>query len=375
MTERLTCDGKLTRRHFLLTVAGWLVYTMLPSCRSTEIKRSRRQAIHNSPNFKNGVFSNPLFTSIYTDSNPWDVFWRFISKPDHLLEPVHKLKFRSDVVFHNPFHPKGLWAMWIGHSTVLIEIDGKRFLSDPVWSKKLSPFGPVRFFDPPITLDRIPELDGVIVSHDHLDHLDRETIKRLGKRGVAFYVPLGVGHHLDSWGIPNDQINELDWWDQVSVGKNHVLIATPARHFSGRGLFDRNTTLWSSWIIKGKEHTVFFGGDGGMWPGFKDIGDNYGPFDLSLLQIGAYSSSWKNIHMFPEEAVQAHLDLKAEVLLPIHWGSFNLAFHTWTDPIERLLVSAREKNIKLSVPCPGQHVCSPHISVNADWWEQKHNQS
>ncbi len=372
MDEKYIFQNEITRRRFLLMAAGLAVASMFPSCGSAELKKSRLQTVQKSPNYKNGVFVNPVPTSIYTESNIWDVTWRWMTKRNRILEPTQELDFKSDVVCYPLLVNNGLRAIWIGHSTVLIEIDGKRFLTDPMWSKRATPvrpFGPVRFFDSPLMLEQIPKIDGVIISHDHFDHLDCATITKLGKTGVMFYVPLGVGHLLESWGISNGQIKELDWWDQVSVGKNHTLIATPARHFSGRGLFNRNSTLWCSWVIKGREHNVFFGGDGGMWPGFKTIGDKYGPFDISFLQIGAYNSDWKNIHMFPEEAVKAHLDLKGGVLLPIHWGTFNLAFHSWTEPVERLLTSAHESNIKLSLPRPGQLIDLQDISVNSYWWK------
>jgi L-ascorbate metabolism protein UlaG (beta-lactamase superfamily) len=344
---------------------------MLASCRSSEVKKTGLQSVHNSPNCKNGVFINPVHTDIYTGSNLWDVTWRWITKRNRVLEPTQTLKFKSDATFHSPLSDNGLRIVWIGHSTLLIEIDGKRFLTDPVWSKRATPvrpFGPVRFFDPPIALEDIPKIDGIIISHDHFDHLDCATIQKLGKTGVTFYAPLGVGQHLEAWGISNDRIKEMDWWDKAFVGKGHSLVATPARHFSGRSLFRRNRTLWCSWVIKGSTHRVFFGGDGGMWPGFKAIGDKYGPFDISFVQIGAYNSDWKNIHMFPEEAVQAHLDLKGNVLVPIHWGTFNLAFHTWTEPVERLLTSAKENNIRLSLPEPGQSIKFPETSINSYWW-------
>ncbi len=366
--------NNVTRRRFLSAAAGWTVALMFPSCSSAEYKKSRLQSVHKSPNYKNGVFLNPVPTSIYTDSNICEVSWRWMTKRSGPLEPTHELNFKTNVVCDSSFSHNSLRITWIGHSTVLIEIDGKRFLTDPIWSKRASPvgpFGPVRFFEPPITLAQIPQIDGVIISHDHFDHLDRATITKLGKTGAIFYAPLGVGHHLESWGIPNGQIKEMDWWDQVSIGKNHTLITTPARHFSGRSLFNRNSTLWCSWVIKSRDRTVFFGGDGGMWPGFKTIGDKYGPFDVSLLQIGAYCSDWKNIHLFPEEAVQAHLDLKGEVLLPIHWGTFNLAFHSWTEPVERLLTAASENNVKLSLPRPGQFIDLPNFSINSHWWKTK----
>ena len=373
MTEKCIIKDGLTRRSFLEGTAG-LVYTTLFLGCSPNFKGARLQAIHSSSNYKNGVFVNSIPTPLYTGTNFWKVSWRWMTTSNEFGEPSQELRFNSDVISSNPLSNNGLQVMWVGHSTIWIEIDGKRFLIDPMWSKRSSPigmFGPARFFDTPIALNQVPKLDGVIISHDHADHLDYATIKQLKKTGVTFYVPLGVGYYLESWDIPKDRIKELDWWDQLSIGKDLTLIATPARHFSGRSLFDQNSTLWSSWIFKGREHKVFFSGDSGMFPGFKTIGDKYGPFDITFLEIAAYDADWENVHMVPEEAVQAHLDLKGKVMLPIHWGTFNLAFHSWTEPVERLLISAKKRNIQLSLPKPGQIVSLPEISINSYWWKSQ----
>ena len=255
---------------------------------------------------------------------------------------------------------------------MLIEIDGKRILTDPVWSERASFssfIGPKRFFAPPLRLDELPPLDAVLLSHDHYDHLDKETIKFFKDKTVPFYCSQGVCIHLEKWGIKKNFITELDWGDSVMINSDIVLTATPSRHFSGRGVIGRNETLWSSFVIKGPEHNIFFGADSGWFPGFADIGDTYGPFDLTMLEIGAYGKYWADIHMGPDNATNANIALKGKIMMPIHWGTFNLAPHAWYEPIEQLLGYAKEKDITLFVPEPGKptEVKPDFIS---GWWEK-----
>ncbi|MCO5948872.1 MBL fold metallo-hydrolase [Mucilaginibacter flavidus] len=264
--------------------------------------------------------------------------------------------FKTDVSVFNTPPATGLRITLIGHSSLLIEIDGKRILTDPVWSERVSFssfFGPKRFFEPPIALEDLPPLDAIIVSHDHYDHLDKNTIKYFAGKHVPFITSLKVGQHLVSWGIEKNFINELDWGDSTMLGDDCNITATPARHFSGRGIIGRNETLWSSFVIKGHTHNIFFGADSGWFPVFKEIGETFGPFDLTMLEIGAYGQYWPDIHMGPDNASNAHLALKGKLMMPIHWGTFNLAPHAWDEPIERLLKYAKEKNIDLFVPEPG----------------------
>ena len=267
----------------------------------------------------------------------------------------------------------GLRVTWLGHSTSLIEIDGHRVLTDPMWSNRASPVGfagPERFFAPPLPLDDLPPIDAVLISHDHLDHLDRDTIEALVDAVPMFVVPLGVGAHLTDWGVPSDQIRELDWWQETAVGDLR-LVCTPARHFSGRGLFDRNRTLWASWAIVGPTHRAYFGGDGGMSPVFAQIGKRLGPFDVTLLEIGAYHAAWSDIHCGPEQAVQAHLDLRGAVMLPIHWGTFNLSLHAWTEPAERVMVAAERRGVTLALPQPGGRFEPVATPVAHRWWAEQ----
>jgi len=281
--------------------------------------------------------------------------------------------FKTNPSIYKKKPASGLRITWIGHSSLLIEIDGKSILTDPVWSERasfLSFMGPKRFFEPPLKLDELPPLDAILLSHDHYDHLDKNTIKYFSGSIIQFYCSLGVGRYLEEWGINGNYITEVDWGDSVMIGDNIILTATPARHFSGRGIINRNETLWSSFVIKGPKHNIFFGADSGWFPGFKEIGDTFGPFDLTMLEIGAYGKYWPDIHMGPDHASNAHIALKGKLMMPIHWGTFNLAPHAWNEPIERLEQYAKEKKIKLFIPEPGKPT-DVKGALNSEWWRVK----
>lgn len=272
----------------------------------------------------------------------------------------------------------GLRLTWLGHSTVLAEIDGRRVLFDPVWGERCSPFtfaGPRRYHPAPLPLEAlggVGGLDVVVVSHDHYDHLDMPTIRALARSDVHFAVPLGVGAHLERWGLRPDRFTELDWHESAQVA-GLTLTATPARHFCGRGLRNRQRTLWASWSVAGPGHRIFHSGDTGYFPGFADTGSAHGPFDATMIQVGAYSDYWPDIHMTPEEGVRTHLDLcgaaSEGALLPIHWGTFNLAPHPWHEPGERMLTAAAGAGVRVAVPPPGGSFepAAPELPV-APWW-------
>jgi L-ascorbate metabolism protein UlaG (beta-lactamase superfamily) len=261
---------------------------------------------------------------------------------------------------------------WYGHSSVLLEIDGYRVLADPVWGDRVSPsraVGPCRMHPVPVPLSAVAPVDAVVISHDHYDHLDLPTVRALLQAGRApFVVPLGIGEHLRRWGVPDDRVVELDWDDTAEIGRLS-LTCTEARHFSGRGL-RRNTTLWSSWVVAGPRHRAFFGGDTGYTPAFADLGRVHGPFDLTVLPVGAYSEQWPLIHMNPEEAVRAHGDLTAgdSVLVPVHWATFNLGFHGWAEPVDRLCAAARDAGVRIAVPRPGERLDVTDLPPLTDWW-------
>jgi L-ascorbate metabolism protein UlaG (beta-lactamase superfamily) len=263
-----------------------------------------------------------------------------------------------------------LAVTWFGHSSALIEIDGHRVLTDPVWSERASPsrlLGPRRLHPVPRPLNSLPDVDAVLISHDHYDHLDMRTILALLRLGAArFVVPVGIGTHLRGWGIPASRIVELDWDEQTEIGRL-TLTCTRARHFSGRGVL-RNTTQWASWSVSGPQHRVFFGGDTGYTTAFAEIGARLGPFELALLPVGAYSDLWPDVHMTPEEAVSAQRDLRAGLLVPVHWATFNLGFHSWSEPISRLCTAADTARMPLAVPQPGERIDIAAPPRLHDWW-------
>lgn len=267
--------------------------------------------------------------------------------------------------------PNGtLWRL--GHSTLLIKLAGGLWLTDPVLSERASPvgfIGPARFHAPPITADDLPQLAGVILSHDHYDHLDRATVLRLAGKTSLFVTPLGVGDRLISWGIAPDRVRQLDWWQSTDAGGVH-LAATPAQHFSGRGLDDANATLWASWVILGDGLKLYFSGDTGYFDGFRQIGERYGPFDMSFIECGAYDRRWPDVHMQPEQSLQAHQDLDARWMLPIHNGSFDLGLHVWTEPMERISALAAAAGVQWTMPPIGSPVDLHHPDIGGTWWRE-----
>jgi L-ascorbate metabolism protein UlaG (beta-lactamase superfamily) len=260
----------------------------------------------------------------------------------------------------------------LGHSTVLIQLDGEYLLTDPVFSKRASPVqwaGPARFHAPPISIEALPRLKAVVISHDHYDHLDRNSIIALANKVEFFVTPSKVGDHLRRWGIDDDRIVELNWWQHVDLGSIR-LTATPAQHFSGRGLHDRDRTLWASWVIRGEEANLFFSGDTGYFAGFKDIGKRLGPFDVTMLEAGAYNPAWAAIHMLPEHTLQAHIDLRGEAMLPIHNSTFDLSNHDWFEPLEVLDALALRHEVQLLTPMFGQPVSLQSPTAQYAWWRE-----
>jgi L-ascorbate metabolism protein UlaG (beta-lactamase superfamily) len=266
----------------------------------------------------------------------------------------------------------GLRATWLGHSTVLIEIDGVRVLTDPVWGPRASPSrlaGPKRFQPVPIALRSMPPVDLVIVSHDHYDHLDYPTIRELAKRDVPFVTSLGVGAHLEAWGVRPERIVELDWWESHELPNTALEVtAAPSQHFSGRGLKDRNTTLWSSFVIRSDRHTVFFSGDTGLTTEYQAIRERLGPFDLVMLEVGAFHPAWGDIHLGPEHALEALALLGGGPFLPVHWGTFSLAMHAWDQPAEALLQLAPKAGARLVMPRLGEPVEPAYAEDVEPWW-------
>jgi L-ascorbate metabolism protein UlaG (beta-lactamase superfamily) len=345
-----------------VTRAAWGLPTALGAHR-----RRLRPAVAGSPNFSDGKFHNTLETPALAPANTRDGLLRQWHDERHVGLPGAPIPLATPKF---PAEPAELAVTWLGHASALLEIDGQRVLLDPVWGHRVSPspvFGPTRLHPAPVPLEDLPPVDAVVISHDHYDHLDLPTVRELLRTQTApFVVPLGIGQHLRKWHVPEDRIVELDWDGTHSVG-GLTLTCTEARHFSGR-YFYRDTTLWASWAITGPRHRVFFGGDTGYTPAFAGIGARLGPFDLTLLPIGAYNDAWHAIHMDPEEAMRAHGDLGGRLLLPIHWATFNLAFHRWAEPVQRLLAAAERVGAQVAVPLPGQRIDVLDPPELDDWW-------
>ena len=324
-----------------------------------------------SPNWQDGRFVNTLPRS---DIRVWPVIRSRFNAPDR-TEPdtAVPVMVRSATDFEGA-PPSGLRITWLGHSTLLIEIDGYRVLVDPVWAERASPFssqGPKRFHAAPLPLDELPDIDAVVISHDHYDHLDHETVIALGDRVPLYAVPLGVGAHLEHWGVSPDRIAERDWWGEITVG-DLKLIATPARHASGRSLTfsDQDKTLWSGWAIQGPEHRVYYSGDTAMFPELEEIGARLGPFDATMIETGAYNPLWVDVHMGPEQAVVAHEMVRGKLFIPVHWGTFDLSVHNWTEPVERALAAASLAGTEIAVPRPGQSIEPSATAALNRWWPE-----
>ena len=327
--------------------------------------------IEETPEYKEGKFIGMGNTLNMSFTEYVSTTWEFIFTKNNRTPDRELPTKQVDLSYFNNKNRNQLNVTWLGHSSLMINIDGYKILTDPVFEKRVSVLGPTRFNgDVPLDIKQIPKTDAVIISHDHYDHLNKYSVQNLIEKTNKFVVPLKVGARLEGWGVPRNKIVELGWWQEYTLDRILMVAATPAQHFSGRGISDRNKTLWASWVIKSPSHNVFFSGDSGYFGGFKQIGDKYGPFDMTFIECGAYGEGWPKVHMFPEQTVQAHLDLKGDVLHPIHWGTFNLALHPWYEPMERLTAAANLRNIKIATPIVGETSVYDMNIPTARWWEQ-----
>ncbi len=331
----------------------------------------RLARMQRSPQFRDGVFHNPVPTPMMT-GGMWNMLRGQFGKEQRVPPRPIPVVTRTPNDYATP-PASGLRVTWFGHASTLIEIDGRRVLVDPVWSERSSPsqaFGPKRFHPPPMALHIMPKLDAVIFTHDHYDHLDMYAVTTLvgsvTQAKVPFITALGVGAHLEKWGVPTSRVVELDWWETTKVGEL-TIAAGSARHFSGR-MTGRNRTLWASWSIMGPKHRVFHSGDTGAFDGIADNGRRYGPFDLTLIKIGAYAASWPDIHLTPEEAIDAHKLVQGKFFVPIHWGTFNLAWHQWHEPADRVVAAAEAAGVPIAVPLPGEFVEPSSPPPLKAWW-------
>lgn len=331
-------------------------------------------ALSASPQFSADgcVFQNPVNPRALPSQPAWKIWSRFLGSAPPGTTPVDAIPVRPLTrAALDTLDPQANHVVRLGHSSHLLKLRGRYWLIDPVFGERVSPVsfaGPRRFHPPPLALQDLPPIEGLVLSHDHYDHLDLPTIQFLNGRVQRYFVPLGVGARLRDMGVAPDRIQEFDWWQQASHAGVQIT-ATPAQHFSGRSLWDRNSTLWAGWVLHSGEQRIFYSGDTGYFDGFRQIGERLGPIDIALMENGAYDAYWPSVHMQPEETVQAFQDLGARLLYLVHNSTFNLAFHTWQDPLERVAALAQAKGLALATPEIGEVLTIGQPRTNVLWWK------
>lgn len=357
---------------FFITVVSFLTFS--PEFGGTHTKEDILR-YEKSGHFKDDTFYNLVETSMdMSFSNLWKTIKEFTNGVENgkPAKDIIPLKITAEQILKEDTLTK---ITWFGHSSFLLEIDNKNILVDPMFGQVAAPhpwLGQARYSkDLPLEIEDFPAIDAIFISHDHYDHLDYKSIEQLKDRVEDFFVPLGVGAHFRAWGIPEEKIHEMNWWDEQAY-KDLGIVFAPARHFSGRGLTDRNKTLWGSWIIEGKHEKVYFSGDGGYGEHFLEIGRKYGPFDMALMECGQYNEKWALIHMMPEQSAQAAKDLNAKVMMPVHWGAFTLSLHSWTDPVVRVSKAAKTIGMPLTTPEIGEtFIVNDSVNYPSnEWWKR-----
>jgi L-ascorbate metabolism protein UlaG (beta-lactamase superfamily) len=331
----------------------------------------RRERVLASSQHADGGFRNPSGIGPELQGSPWPLFGEYFFGDAQRIPP-------APLPVERPFDAwgrgaeTGLRTTWLGHSSVLLELDGRRVLTDPVFGPRASPVsfaGPRRFHPPPVAVAELPPLDVIVLSHDHYDHLCRPTMQALAHATAPIVTALGVGAHLERFGVAAERIVELDWGEVADLAGLRIT-AVPAQHFSGRGARDRNRTLWASWVIQSERRRVFFSGDTGLSPHFEAIGRSHGPFDLIMLEVGAYHPSWGGIHLGPEGALDAFAMLGGGTLFPVHWGTFSLGLHAWDEPAETLLASGATRGARIITPRLGAAVEPERLDGPTPWWRE-----
>ncbi|MCB0699472.1 MAG: MBL fold metallo-hydrolase [Chitinophagaceae bacterium] len=324
--------------------------------------------------YTDGKFVNQIASEMEVGVKdiPWLLYEQL--KGDPHRQPTSKFDVQHIDSMDIELKPDSISRLtWFGHSAFLLEIAGKKILLDPMFGDVPAPhpwLGKSRYSNGlPIEIEKLPKIDAIIMSHDHYDHLDYGSIMKLKEKTEQFYMPLGVGAHFRKWGVAENRIHELAWWDDI-VLDSLKFTCTPARHFSGRGFTDKATTLWASWVIQSPDKNIYFSGDSGYGPHFKEIGKKFGTFDYAMMECGQYNEKWQAIHMMPEETIQAAIDVNAKITQPIHWGAFTLSLHSWTDPIERASKEAGKRNMALCTPAIGEPVLIGQEYPNNPWWEK-----
>ncbi len=358
----------------VLLVVVYFVFVNFYPTFGGDVSKDRQRLYQSSSNYSDHKFQN-IDSSVPPDlglSKTLGIAYKFFTtkvpngSPSHDLQ-VHKVNKKQLI------KQDSTQLIWFGHSAFYLEMNNKSILIDPMFGNVAAPhpwLGANRFnSELPIEIEDLPFIDAVIISHDHYDHLDYDSIIALKNKVSHYYVPLGVGVHLEAWGIEPTVITELDWWQEVTLGEIQ-LACTPAQHFSGRKIGAEQSTLWSSWVIQNASEKLFFSGDSGYSDHFKAIGNQYGPFDLALMECGQYNELWSDIHMMPEETAQAGKDLNARAIMPIHWAGFKLALHDWRDPVNRVTVAGKELNLPVITPQIGDVIhLDDTTSDYGQWWK------
>lgn len=357
----------------LVIVLSFLAYLNINPQFGAKVTTSEKRKLQASPNWKDGSFMNLVETNLSIKPKDIPKMLKQRKAVKKIASPLKNLPIipfnTKDYTFNNK--PK---CIWYGHSVLLLQLNSKNILIDPMLGEDASPIAPMttkRFSKDTLSIiDQIPTPDIVLLTHDHYDHLDYKSIKKLKDKVPVWYVALGVARHLIKWGVPKENITEFDWWDNKNFGDISITF-TPSRHFSGRGLTDRTKSLWGGWVFKTKENSIYWSGDGGYGKHFKEVQQKFGSFDWMFIECGQYNELWHDIHLYPEEAVQAAIDSNVTTTIPVHWAGFALALHDWKDPINRFVESAQKNNLNISTPKLGEIVTLDNETKDFWWTEIK----
>ncbi len=358
----------------LILVLGIITYVNVHPVFGGKAHRTNKQQYIALSNYKQGKFRNAVPVQMEMNLSTIGSFIKEAMKGGEERRPRQLLPLAAlDETLIRSAEPT---LTWFGHSTFLLGIEGKQLLIDPMFGRSASPVtfvGSKRYSGDLLKVaDALPDIDAVLITHDHYDHLDYPSIRRLRHKVRQFFVPAGVGAHLQRWGVEKARIRELNWWEELTW-EGLTLTAVPAQHFSGRGLTNRDATLWMGWVVLSSELRLYFSGDGGYGPHFQNIGQAYGPFDYTFIEGGQYDHRWPQVHMMPEQSVQAHLDVQGRRMMLTHWGAFTLAYHSWTDPVERASQEAEQRGVELLAPRLGATItlsrdeASPTVEA---WWRE-----
>lgn len=373
ISDVLEREGTMVYFFIFFIVIGVVVtmYINLHPVLGGNITKEQKEQFSKLENYKNGKFINQVPTKIQMKPSDMLSMMKESNADRKKRKPAEKITIPS--IDWDKINSDEDSVTWFGHSAFLLSMDKKKILVDPMLGQVASPVsfaGSRRYSDHTLSIiDEMPHIDAVLITHDHYDHLDYPSIKKLKGKVTHFFVPNGVSAHLLRWGVGKEQITEFNWWDEAEF-QGLTLAFTPSKHFSGRGIFNRDTTLWGGWVVLGNQTRFYTSGDGGYGAHFKEIGKKYGPFDITLMEGGQYDKRWSWVHMTPEESVQAHLDVNGKNMMLIHWGGFTLANHGWAEPVERAIIATKQKEVNQFAPRIGGTISlQGKLSIPSYWWE------